>query len=111
VPTLESEARRRAVDGVDEPVFHKGRICGTVRKYSDALLMFLLRGNAPEKYKEGVTVGGNGAQIIINMESLPDNPTDRRNLIDAEVIDNEPAATNLLEAPAQAEAVHAIDPS
>lgn len=50
--SLEDEAVRRARDGVDEPVFYQGVQCGTVRKYSDTLLIFLLKGAKPEKYRE-----------------------------------------------------------
>lgn len=50
--TLEAEAIRRAHDGVDEPQFYKGEICGHVRRYSDVLLIFLLKGAMPDKYKE-----------------------------------------------------------
>lgn len=49
---LETEARRRAKDGWDEPVFYEGEIVGSKRKYSDTLLIFLMKGNLPEKYKE-----------------------------------------------------------
>lgn len=49
---LEREAIRRAVEGVEEPVFHQGKIVGYVRKYSDTLLIFLLKGYKPERYKE-----------------------------------------------------------
>lgn len=52
VDALEAEARRRALDGVETPHFHQGRVCGTVRKYSDTLLMFLLRAHRPERYRE-----------------------------------------------------------
>jgi hypothetical protein len=48
---LEDEARRRAM-GWDEPVFHDGRQIGVVRRYSDTLLIFLLKGLKPEKYRE-----------------------------------------------------------
>ena len=48
---LEQEARRRAIEGVPEPVFYKGRKVGTVQKYSDTLLIFLLKGALPDKYK------------------------------------------------------------
>jgi len=51
VDTLETEADRRAVEGVDEPVFYQGAKCGNVRRYSDTLLMFRLNGLRPEKYK------------------------------------------------------------
>jgi hypothetical protein len=49
---LEQEARRRAVEGVAEPVFYQGEICGTVQRYSDTLLIFLLKGAKPEKYAD-----------------------------------------------------------
>lgn len=52
IAALEDEACRRAYDGWDEPVFHKGAECGTVRKFSDTLLIFLLKGHKPEKYRE-----------------------------------------------------------
>jgi len=50
--TLESEAVRRAYSGVDEPVWYQGEQCGTVRKYSDTLMIFLLKGIIPDKYRE-----------------------------------------------------------
>lgn len=49
---LEPEATRRAVVGVLEPIYYQGAKVGTVRKYSDRLLIFLLKGGKPEKYKE-----------------------------------------------------------
>lgn len=73
---LEREARRRAVEGVDEPVIHQGELCGvwvdkdgktvsqdtpdakliplTVKKYSDTLLIFLLKGQRPGKFRDNV---------------------------------------------------------
>ena len=49
---LEQEARRRAIEGVTEPVWYRGQIVGEVQKYSDTLLIFLLKGAKPEKYAE-----------------------------------------------------------
>lgn len=40
---LEAEAWRRAEEGVLEPTFYKGEIVGYTPKYSDSLIMFLLR--------------------------------------------------------------------
>lgn len=61
---LEAEARRRAIEGVEEPVFGSmgnglgsGQV-GTVVKYSDTLLIFLLKGARPEKYAERHNVKG-----------------------------------------------------
>ncbi len=52
VDKLEQEAWRRACDGVDKPVHYKGERVDTIREYSDALLMFLLRGHRPNIYRE-----------------------------------------------------------
>lgn len=43
--SLENEAIRRARDGVEEPVFYQGEQVGKIKRYSDSLLMFLLRAN------------------------------------------------------------------
>lgn len=51
---LEQEARRRAVEGVQKPVFYQGQQCGVVNEHSDTLLIFLLKGAKPEKYQERV---------------------------------------------------------
>jgi hypothetical protein len=44
------EAWRRAVEGYDYPVTYGGQITDTYKKYSDTLLIFLLKANCPEKY-------------------------------------------------------------
>jgi hypothetical protein len=61
---MEREALRRAVEGWEEPVFGSlgptrgsGEI-GTVRKYSDTLLIFMLKGARPEKYRDRHEVTG-----------------------------------------------------
>ena len=55
---LEPEAMRRAVDGVVKPVYQGGKRVGTVREYSDTLLIFLLKGGKPAKYRERHEVTG-----------------------------------------------------
>jgi hypothetical protein len=66
---LEAEATRRAMTGVDEPVFFQGRECGTITKYSDALLSKLLDGRKPERYKVRHELGGKaGAPIVVRIE-------------------------------------------
>ncbi|MEZ5842786.1 MAG: helix-turn-helix domain-containing protein [Hyphomicrobiaceae bacterium] len=47
---LVSEAHRRAVVGVPEPIFYKGAQVGTVQRYSDSMLMLLLKSRDPETY-------------------------------------------------------------
>ena len=51
---LEDEAARRAMEGTLRPVFYKGAKVGTVREYSDTLLIFLLKARDPEKYADRV---------------------------------------------------------
>jgi hypothetical protein len=64
---LEAEARRRAVTGVEEPVFYLGNECGKIRKYSDRMLEILLKGHRPEKFRERLSAefsGPNGGPIV-----------------------------------------------
>lgn len=55
IENLESEARRRAVTGVPKPIYSRdGKLIDTVWDYSDTLLIFLLKGAAPDKYKDRI---------------------------------------------------------
>ena len=64
VDVLEAEARRRAVEGWEEPVgWYKGQAGGTVRRFSDTLLIFLLKGLRPDVYRERVEVSGTLSKI------------------------------------------------
>ena len=56
---LEGEASRRAMLGYDEPVFQGGAQVGTKKRYSDSLLIFLLKGSRPDKYADRSIVTGN----------------------------------------------------
>jgi len=56
---LEAAADKRGVEGVDEDVYYEGKVVGTKKKYSDALLMFRMKGLAPETYKERMDHSGN----------------------------------------------------
>lgn len=49
---LELEARRRAEDGVLQYSYHNGKKIGSMRVYSDTLLIFLLKAHNPKKYRE-----------------------------------------------------------
>jgi hypothetical protein len=74
VEALEDETRRRAFEGWEEPVYYKGEVSGTVRKYSDTLMIVLLKAHKPEKYKENVKnehVGPDGGAIALDMSVSP----------------------------------------
>lgn len=67
---LEAEARRRAIDGWDEPVFWQGMACGVVRKYSDRLLEAMLRANRAKYRASTVEVSGpSGGPIHVDTHS------------------------------------------
>ncbi len=57
---LEEEAYRRGVRGVKKPVFQQGKRVGHVQEYSDALLIFMLKARAPERYRDNVAVNVSG---------------------------------------------------
>jgi hypothetical protein len=50
VQRLEDVAMERALNGVETPVYHFGRIVGTRRRYNDRLLMFVLRNRAGKRF-------------------------------------------------------------
>lgn len=77
---LEQEARRRAVVGVAEPYVHGGKVVMDPehpdqplikRTYSDTLLMFLLNGGRPDKFRNRYNVehsGPDGGAIPVALE-------------------------------------------
>jgi hypothetical protein len=77
--TLEAEARRRAVGGVvnETPVIRNGEVIYTITetKYSDTLLIFLLKARAPTKYRDNSHVeltGKDGGPL-----EVADDPRER----------------------------------
>jgi len=77
---LEEEARRRAQDGTLKPVFYQGTKVASIREYSDTLLIFLLKGIKPDKYRERRELTGkDGAPIELNVYAhLADAELDAR---------------------------------
>jgi hypothetical protein len=57
---LEDEAFRRAHQGIDKPVFQGKELVGVIREYSDTLLIFLLKGCRPDKYRDRVDTRQSG---------------------------------------------------
>lgn len=67
---LESEAWRRAHNGVERGVYYQGERVATEREYSDSLLMFTLKARKPEKYRDNVKheLGGpNGGPVVLRV--------------------------------------------
>lgn len=68
---LEDAAYRRSVRGVSKPVFQRGMLVGSVREYSDALTMFLLRGLKPEVYRDRMSVEASGKDGAPLLKEVP----------------------------------------
>ena len=67
---LELEARRRALEGTEKPVYQGGQLVGYVREYSDTLLIFTLKALRPDKYRENAKIehsGGIDLQVRVTI--------------------------------------------
>lgn len=70
--SLEDEAYRRAVRGVEEQVWRDGKLMGTKRVFSDSLLIFLMKGKMPDIYRDKLHIEkntNNSNTVLV----LPDN--------------------------------------
>jgi hypothetical protein len=74
---IEQEARRRAVEGFDRPVYQRGRMVGVVRVYSDELAVMLLRDRRPEVYRDTKSQGASATSIRIHGGLLDDGTMNR----------------------------------
>jgi hypothetical protein len=93
-PKLKEDALRRAMKGVLEPVFFRGRKCGSVRKYSDSLLLALMKAAFPEEFaerKKSEVAGANGGAITIRWaepgEFASEDPADASKEQEAAVVE------------------------
>lgn len=78
---LEREAYRRAAVGVEEPVFYQGKQVGKVKRFSDTLLMFLIKARKPDMYRERVEHTGAGGGPVEHRMRL-----DLRGLTDEQLV-------------------------
>jgi hypothetical protein len=60
VDALEGEALRRGVEGVLEPVWYNGKIVGHRRRYSDVMLIFMLKARRPGTFRDNATIEHSG---------------------------------------------------
>lgn len=74
---LETEARRRAIEGVVEDVYHQGVVVGQRRNYSDQLLALLLKGRRKSVFADRTELtGANGGAVkgsILIATGVPDD--------------------------------------
>ena len=55
---LEREARRRAIEGVEEPVYQGGQLVGTKLVFSDNMLGLLLKGRRKKVFADRTEITG-----------------------------------------------------
>lgn len=56
IDRLEDEAFRRALEGVEVPVYYQGKPVGALSRYSDRLLIFLLTRLRAKRYQDPATM-------------------------------------------------------
>lgn len=84
VDALEDEATRRAKDGTLRPVFQGKEHVGDVREFSDTLLIFLLKGRRPGKFKDRIEAEHTGRggsplfPVATQYRGLSDDELERR---------------------------------
>jgi len=71
--TLEAEARRRALDGYDRPVFFQGKQVGAETLYSDPLMITLLKAHRRDKFGDKGFDLPPGSEIVISMRTGGDD--------------------------------------
>lgn len=84
VDELEMTLRDRVIKGVDEPVFYRGKVCGFVKRYSDDVGKFLLRGQRSDKYGNKIDIKSTDLTDLVEVmtaanKRVKDMPTEAVN--------------------------------
>lgn len=67
---IEAEIRRRAIDGWEEPLVSAGKRLGTVRKYSDTLLIFYAKRRIPAYRDKQQDININNVNVQVERNEL-----------------------------------------
>ncbi len=101
---IEEEINRRAIEGVSRPVYQGGKQVGSIREYSDALLIRLAKRHIPS-YRDSIKVdqdtnhSGAVALGLADLSKLPREGRDLlRRLLQCEIPDDEDDGTEEEEA-------------
>jgi len=91
---IEDEAVRRAVDGVQRPIYQGGKLVGHETQFSDRLVELMLKARRPDKFKDRTAVeidaSGQASRMDARLEAA------KKRLGDAELANplaNAPAAS------------------
>ena len=72
--SCEDELRKRAIDGVEEPIVYQGIVQSeTITRYSDSLLQFYMKANDP-KYKDKLKVDQVVSGGVLLTAAIPQTP-------------------------------------
>jgi len=74
--TIRAEIHRRALDGVDIPIFYQGNHVHTIKKYSDTLLLALAKAHCPE-FRDPIEVQRIDPGVTLRVEFVDVENTDR----------------------------------
>ena len=88
--TISAEIHRRAIDGVEEPIFQGGMEVGSKRKYSDALLLAHAKRHMPNEYGDKKTITHEHVQALDAASLTPESRELLRKLLELESKEPEP---------------------
>lgn len=98
---IESAAIKRAVEGVNKPVYQLAQYVGDITEYSDSLMQLILKGHRPERYRERVDMNQKieGGVLVVNCETMAEDEWLRtygaeEEIQDAEIVSNDPKELN-----------------
>jgi len=79
IDVIEDEAKRRALDGTEEPVFYKGEVCGYIRRKSDVCMSLVLKAHRSNYRQQSHELTGPGGSPLPSNVTiyLPDNERDK----------------------------------
>lgn len=84
IDRLEDDAMRRALEGVQKPVFYAGRQIASVQQFNDRLLQFLLKAHKPEVYARPAAPPAAEFDHRARLSRLPYSPDLARRVREAE---------------------------
>ena len=87
--TIASEIHRRAIEGVDEPVYQGGKLVGKKRRYSDALLLAHAKRHMPDEYGDKKTITHEHTQALDVKHLSPEKRELLRKLLETPKDENE----------------------
>lgn len=68
------ELHRRAVDGIEKPVYYKGKLVDRYKQYSDTMLKLMLTSGDPEKYSDKQQIQHSGKMLNLNIHGVVRSP-------------------------------------